>query len=271
MTPLVIEEAPYEAIVNSNALGVAMVSKAAGNRITFVSRHAVHRLVELGLVDGPADWILGAHAKALANSPLLTDDSLSDSANYPAVVRVQIRERELELAISPVFALDDVYLGVMITFRDRTSDARREDEATSFQDHIGGLVAEAGSRGLEAEKAGRQLGDVVDNVEQTSQEIRRLLGQLGYLNGQAKLLALNASIEVHRTDDAEAFGVVADEMRDLADRMATTVAEVQTAATQINGLSATVQTTNENIGACISGLLDSQRVMEESIRRGAGV
>ncbi|MEM7324830.1 MAG: methyl-accepting chemotaxis protein [Actinomycetota bacterium] len=270
MRPLYDETPAYEAIVNSNALGVAMVSKSSGYRVTFISRHAVRRLTELGLVDGPAESLLGAPADRLVDCPLLRAEALADPSNYPGAVRAETDGRDVELAISPVFDLDDVYLGVMITFRDRTEDARREADALQFQEHIGDLISEAGSKGSDAEDARRQLGSVVDNVEEAGNEISRLLGQLGYLNGQAKLLALNASIEVHRTADAEAFGVVADEMRDLADRMAATVAEVTHAAKQIDNLSTTVHSASEDIGACITGLIDSQRAMETSIRENTG-
>ncbi|MGH1493435.1 MAG: methyl-accepting chemotaxis protein [Acidimicrobiales bacterium] len=258
------ESPRYEAIVNSNSLGVAFISRAQDNRVSFLSRHAVRRFDELDLLGRPAASLIGEPARTLADIELFSDDALASADRYPAVVQIQQEGRELELAISPVFDLDDTYLGVMVTFRDRSDDARRAADTAQFQEHIGELVARAGSQGSEAEQVGEQLGQVATSVQENGADIRRLLDQFANLNKQAKLLALNASIEVHRTTNAEAFGIVATEMQELASRMAAVADEVDKAASRINGLSVQVHDASESITDSIGNLVTTQRSMEAS-------
>jgi hypothetical protein len=138
MTVAALGVSPYEWIVNSNALGVAFVSKEKGFRVAFLSRHAVRRLADRSLLGCSAEELLDEPARSLADVAELSEARLANPGNYPAVARTEVNGRHLELAISSVTGGEDQYLGVMITFKDVTVDVEREDASNRFKDLMAG-------------------------------------------------------------------------------------------------------------------------------------
>ena len=100
-------------------------------------------------------------------------------------------------------------------------------------------------RGMDALRANVQAGaKKIKNLGDRSMEITSIVGTIARISEQTNMLALNAAIEAARAGEhGRGFSVVADEVRQLAERTA--------AATQeIESLVRAIQTeTNESVDA----------------------
>ena len=94
--------------------------------------------------------------------------------------------------------------------------------------------ADAGKSGEIVQKAIAAM----QGIEQSSQEVSRIIGVIDEIAFQTNLLALNAGVEAARAGDAgKGFAVVAQEVRELAQRSANAAKEIKalinTSATQV--------------------------------------
>lgn len=110
------------------------------------------------------------------------------------------------------------------------------DELTS-QVHSSAENAQLAARSVEAANANAgKSGEVVhkaiaamNGIEQSSQEVSRIIGVIDEIAFQTNLLALNAGVEAARAGEAgKGFAVVAQEVRELAQRSAQAAKEIKT-------------------------------------------
>jgi len=116
----------------------------------------------------------------------------------------------------------------------------------------------------DAEKSGEVVQKAVASmhgIEQSSQEISRIIGVIDEIAFQTNLLALNAGVEAARAGEAgKGFAVVAQEVRELAQRSATAAKEIKAL---INASAAQVKAGVELVGEAGQTLEKiSQQVMQ---------
>ena len=86
----------------------------------------------------------------------------------------------------------------------------------------------------------------VKRLAEGSQEISKIVALISQIASRTNLLALNASIEAARAGDAgRGFAIVADEVRQLADRSAKALKEIEQIVRQIQGETGAVMTAME--------------------------
>jgi len=134
-----------------------------------------------------------------------------------------------------------------------TESIQRVAESAREAEQVTKLASQAALKGGEAvERTVAGILDIRETVAETtrkvkrlgesSQEISKIVGLISQIASRTNLLALNASIEAARAGDAgRGFAIVADEVRQLADRAAKASKEIETIVLQIQQETGSVQ------------------------------
>jgi len=134
-----------------------------------------------------------------------------------------------------------------------TESIQRVAESAREADQVAKLASETAIKGGEAvERTVAGIMDIRETVAETtrkvkrlgesSQEISKIVGLISSIASRTNLLALNASIEAARAGDAgRGFAIVADEVRQLADRAAKASKEIEQIVLQIQSETSSVQ------------------------------
>ena len=117
---------------------------------------------------------------------------------------------------------------------------RAQDSALSGSDTVQNVV-----RGMEGLRANVQAGaKKIKNLGDRSMEITSIVGTIARISEQTNMLALNAAIEAARAGEhGRGFSVVADQVRQLAERTANATQEIENLVRQIQS------ETNESVEA----------------------
>lgn len=128
---------------------------------------------------------------------------------------------------------------VMTDSIQRVAEAAREAEAVAKDASTaalkGGEAVEQTVGGiLEVRETVAETTRKVKRLAESSQEISRIVALINAIAGRTNLLALNASIEAARAGEAgKGFAIVADEVRQLADRSAKALKDIEQIVMQI--------------------------------------
>ncbi|CAN1212204.1 methyl-accepting chemotaxis protein [Tumidithrix helvetica PCC 7403] len=134
-----------------------------------------------------------------------------------------------------------------------TESIQRVAESAREAEQVAKLASQTALKGGEAvERTVAGILDIRETVAETtrkvkrlgesSQEISKIVGLIAQIASRTNLLALNASIEAARAGDAgRGFAIVADEVRQLADRAAKASKEIEQIVLQIQSETGNVQ------------------------------
>jgi len=166
----------------------------------------------------------------------------------------------------------------MAAMSDETQQAHGERQrlAGDFEQTVGAiseqlasaateLSASAASLSEAAQRAADQSGTArhtIDSLEERSAQIGQIVTVIARVAAQTKLLALNATIEAARAGEAgKGFGVVASEVKDLAEQTATAsddivrlVRSVQSVVEESSAVMREVSDTVENMNGLTDGV-----------------
>lgn len=105
-------------------------------------------------------------------------------------------------------------------------------QVNSSADNARTAASSVNAASEDAEKSGeivRKAISSMQGIEQSSQEVSRIIGVIDEIAFQTNLLALNAGVEAARAGEAgKGFAVVAQEVRELAQRSANAAKEIKT-------------------------------------------
>lgn len=196
---------------------------------------------------------------AVADSFNLTIQNLREIVNQVKIAARQVNEssRENEAfarslssdALRQAEVLSDTLNSVQMM----TESIQRVAESAREAEQVAKLASETAIKGGDAvERTVAGILDIRETVAETtrkvkrlgesSQEISKIVGLISQIASRTNLLALNASIEAARAGDAgRGFAIVADEVRQLADRAAKASKEIEQIVLQIQSETSNVQ------------------------------
>jgi twitching motility protein PilJ len=150
---------------------------------------------------------------------------------------------ELAVTLNSVQVMTDSIQRVAESARE-AEDVARSASATALK---GGEAVERTVSGiLEIRETVAETTRKVKRLAESSQEISKIVALISQIASRTNLLALNASIEAARAGEAgRGFAIVADEVRQLADRAAKASKEIEQIVLQIQGETSSVMTAME--------------------------
>lgn len=140
---------------------------------------------------------------------------------------------------------------IMTASIQRVAEAAREAETVARD---ASKIAQKGGEAVENTVAGileiretvAETSRKVKRLAESSQEINSIIAIVSQIASRTNLLALNASIEAARAGEAgRGFAIVADEVRQLADRSAKSLREIEQIVMQIQSETSSVMTAME--------------------------
>ena len=232
---------------------VAMLNDIAQGEGDLTRRLSSDRSDELGSIAKGFNTFL-AKLQAMITQVVTSVQSVSDSSEHTADIAIRTN-----IGIQKQMAeIDQVATAVQemtATAQDVARNATQAAQAASHADQAASqgmqIVRDtSNSIGVLALEIGKAV-DVVQNLAKDSENINAILTAIRGIAEQTNLLALNAAIEAARAgEQGRGFAVVADEVRNLAQKTQKATEEIQTMIQQLQ-----------------QGTRDVVRVMEDSQNR----
>lgn len=150
---------------------------------------------------------------------------------------------ELAVTLNSVQVMTDL-IGRVAESAKEAEDVARSASATALK---GGDAVERTVAGiLQIRETVAETTRKVKRLAESSQEISKIVALISQIASRTNLLALNASIEAARAGEAgRGFAIVADEVRQLADRAAKALKEIEQIVLQIQSETSSVMTAME--------------------------
>ncbi|WP_413786114.1 methyl-accepting chemotaxis protein [Pseudomonas flexibilis] len=154
---------------------------------------------------------------------------------------------------------------------DHASEAARAAQGINEKSDAGDRLLRVSQQAIDA--LAERLNDANQTVQalaEQSEQVSKVLEVIGSIAGQTNLLALNAAIEAARAGEAgRGFAVVADEVRNLAQRTADSTREIHDILERLqHGSQAAAQVMRSSREAALDCVTDSRRAGELLVAMG---
>ncbi|EPO3675067.1 methyl-accepting chemotaxis protein [Pseudomonas aeruginosa] len=238
---------------------VGMLDDIAQGEGDLTRRLSSERADELGSIAKGFNTFLGK-LQNMIGQVVQSVQKVSDSSEHTADIAIRTNQgvqqqlAEIELVATAVHEMT-------ATAQDVARNATHAAEAANHADqaaHQGKQIVESSSAAIQAlaSEIGRAVG-VVQNLAKDSENINAILVAIRGIAEQTNLLALNAAIEAARAgEQGRGFAVVADEVRNLAQKTQQATEEIQSMIQQLQ------QGTRD----VVKVMQDSQERTDDSVR-----
>ncbi len=232
---------------------VAMLDDIAQGEGDLTRRLTSDRADELGSIAKGFNTFL-AKLQAMITQVVTSVQSVSDSSEHTADIAIRTNTG-VHKQMAEIDQVATAVQEMTATAQDVARNATQAAQAASHADQAASqgmqIVRDtSNSIGALAVEIGRAVG-VVQNLAKDSENINAILTAIRGIAEQTNLLALNAAIEAARAgEQGRGFAVVADEVRNLAQKTQKATEEIQTMIQQLQ-----------------QGTRDVVRVMEDSQNR----
>ncbi|MGE8496095.1 MAG: methyl-accepting chemotaxis protein [Pseudomonas sp.] len=217
-------------------LMVAMLDDIAKGEGDLTRRLNTDRADELGLIAKGFNTFLGK-LQAMISQVVSSVQKVSDSSEHTADIAIRTNQgvhkqlAEIELVATAVHQMTATAQDVARNATHAAEAANHADQAASQGKQIVQHTSDAIT--ALASEIGRAVG-VVQNLAKDSENINAILVAIRGIAEQTNLLALNAAIEAARAgEQGRGFAVVADEVRNLAQKTQQATEEIQSMIQQL--------------------------------------
>ncbi|MFU6377027.1 methyl-accepting chemotaxis protein [Metapseudomonas otitidis] len=215
---------------------VAMLDDIAKGEGDLTRRLHSDRADELGAIANGFNTFL-AKLQAMISQVVTSVQKVSDSSEHTADIAIRTNQgvqkqlAEIELVATAVHEMTATAQDVARNATLAAEAANNADQAANDGKRI--VQSTTGAISALAEEIARAVG-VVQNLAKDSENINAILVAIRGIAEQTNLLALNAAIEAARAgEQGRGFAVVADEVRNLAQKTQQATEEIQTMIQQL--------------------------------------
>ncbi|SFY19154.1 methyl-accepting chemotaxis protein [Pseudomonas sp. NFACC49-2] len=232
---------------------VAMLDDIAQGEGDLTRRLVSDRADELGAIAKGFNTFL-SKLQGMISQVVISVQSVSDSSEHTADIAIRTNQG-VHKQMAEIDQVATAVHEMTATAQDVARNATQAAQAASHADQAASqgmrIVQDTStSIGALAQEIGRAVG-VVQNLAKDSENINAILTAIRGIAEQTNLLALNAAIEAARAgEQGRGFAVVADEVRNLAQKTQQATEEIQSMIQQLQ-----------------QGTRDVVRVMEDSQHR----
>ena len=213
-----------------------------------------------GLVQSFRETLGTTHGVSVENATMAEQFTRSAYSIEKAIMEQNNKVQQVsELGDNIEKTLEQAQAAIISTNKEITQAAKLANTSRQTIQHLIESISQSAQREIE-------LSHSLNQLSSQTREIQGILGVINDIADQTNLLALNAAIEAARAGEhGRGFAVVADEVRNLAERTQKSLGEINATVTVIvQGIVDATQTMNSNAQS-MEALSDNSKSVEEQM------
>ncbi|SFN09581.1 methyl-accepting chemotaxis protein [Formivibrio citricus] len=244
--------------------------KQVNQSLDFTLRIPVARLDELGASADAFNKLL-ERLQGNLRSVAAGAQSVAAAANQMATTSTQVArasQQQSEAASGMAATVEEMTVSINHV-ADRAQEANRISSESGKLANMGEqVIGQTASDIQDIATTVNEAADLIHSLEQHSQQISNVVSVIKEVADQTNLLALNAAIEAARAgEQGRGFAVVADEVRKLAERTASSTQEIASTIDTMRNSAGNAVASMQGVVAKVGKGVEQAQVANDSIRQ----